>query len=217
MPEIIDKTARLMGPINFGHNVTVGPYCVIGYPYLDEISYHEALMTEDGLSSTQPVFIGNDTALLSHVIIGDGSTLGNNVWCDHFTYIGNMTYIENHVQILYGAKVYHRVKIGEKCWIGGFVCNDSVIEAKSVVLGSLIHKFVEAVEGVPEQAPIIRQGAFVGMNSIIIGGIEVGAGAYVAAGSVLTRTALPGRLYCGSPAKDIGPAPSAFKFNREEI
>ncbi len=217
MKRVIDTTARIMGHVEYGKNVFIGPYSVIGHPYLDERDNEVLLENNEILTATKPVYIGDNTVILSHVVIGEDSTLCKNVWCDHFTYVGSMTYVADDVQIIYGAKIYHRVKIGEKCWIGGFVCNDAVIEPKSIVLGSLVHRFVEAVEGIPEKSPIIREGAFIGMNSMIIGGIEVGKGAYIAAGAILTKSALPGRLYCGSPAKDIGPAPAAFKVNGKGI
>ncbi|MCJ7507583.1 MAG: hypothetical protein MUO85_02480 [candidate division Zixibacteria bacterium] len=114
---------------------------------------------------------------------------------------------------MYGARIYHRVLIGEKAWIGGFICNDAIIESNTVVFGKLVHKFVNAIPGTPEKAPIIRKGAFIGMNAIVIGGIEIGIGSYVAAGAVLTKSTLPGRLYMGNPAKDVGPASSAFKIH----
>jgi acetyltransferase-like isoleucine patch superfamily enzyme len=154
---------------------------------------------------------------MSHVVISEGTVIDDDVWCDHHTYIGCDTRIAQGAQILYGAKVYHRVSIGRGAWIGGFTCNDAIIEDATVVLGQLVHKFRDATVGVPEKSPIIRKSAFVGMNAFIIGGIEVGCGAYIAGGAVLTRSAKPGRLYTGAPAKEVGRAPSGFSFPKNNI
>jgi acetyltransferase-like isoleucine patch superfamily enzyme len=52
------------------------------------------------------------------------------------------------------------------------------------------------------------------MGAIVIGRVTVGRGAYIAAGSVLTHDASPGRLYIGSPAREQGQAPRAFRDAR---
>jgi acetyltransferase-like isoleucine patch superfamily enzyme len=69
---------------------------------------------------------------------------------------------------------------------------------------------VNATRGVPEPSPSIGESAFIGLGAVIIGGVVIGDGAYVAAGSVVTKDASPGRLYMGAPARECGPAPNAF-------
>jgi acetyltransferase-like isoleucine patch superfamily enzyme len=150
-------------------------------------------------------------SLASHVVIGEGTVLGTDVWCDHHTYIGCRTTIGDNVQVLYGARIYHRVTIGRDSWIGGFVCNDAVVEDGAFMLGQLIHRFADVVEGQPEVAPVVRAGAFVGTNALVVGGVEVGERAYIGAGAVLLSDAAPNRLYVGSPARDVGPAPQVFR------
>lgn len=207
---MIDPTVQKIGPTNIGTNTFIGPFCVLGFPCTDSAKRDDA--TNDCNSLSYKILkIGNNCEFLSHNVIGEGTIIGSNVWCDHQCYIGCSTIISDNVEIMYGARIYNRVKIGERAWIGGFVCNDAIIEPKAVVLGKLIHKFTNAREGVPEKAPVVREGAFIGMNAIVIGEIEIGAGAYIGAGSVLTKSALPSRLYIGNPAMDIGPAPNAFQ------
>lgn len=154
--------------------------------------------------------LGANCMLLSHVVVGESTVLEDHVWCDHFVHIGCNSRIGDSVQVMYGAKVYHRVAIGPRAWVAGFICNDALIEADAVVLGQLVHRFAEATEGIPEVAPRIRRGAFVGMNALVVGDVEVGAGAYIAGGAVLIQNAAPGRLYAGVPARDRGPAPPVF-------
>ncbi len=210
---MIDSTVIKMGPVEIGEHTYIGPNCILGFPLSDEITHKDMDLNNNNRPLSNGMKIKDNCTILSNVVIGENSTIESNVWCDHYSYIGCLTKISNKVQIMYGAKIYHRVIIGEKAWIGEFVCNDAVIEPNAIVLGKLVHKFVNAVEGVPEKAPVIREGAFIGMNAVVIGDVEVGAGAYIAAGAVLTEPARPGRLYMGVPAKDSGTAPSAFNIN----
>jgi len=62
----------------------------------------------------------------------------------------------------------------------------------------------------PLQGPIIRKGASVGANSTFLSGIEIGEGAMVAAGAIVTRDVPKEYLAIGAPAK-IKPLPPHFK------
>lgn len=208
----VDKTAVLIGVVTLGSRTYIGPYSVIGFPSTERLSLDDFVEVDSAKLSSEGARIGSDSMLLSHVVVGEGSVFGSGVWCDHYSRIGFSTFIGDKVQIMYNAQIYDRVTIGDEVWVGGFVCNDAIIESRSIMLGSLIHKFTDVIEGTPEKAPIVREGAFVGMGATIIGNVEVGTRAYVSAGSILTRSARAGRLYVGSPAKDVGPAPDPFKI-----
>lgn len=200
---MIDPTTIIYSPVDIDENATIGPFCVIGSP---------AVPPWPAMVPTQ---IKRDVILSSHIVIGSGSCLEKGVNCEPFTYIGNGTRVKQGVQIMYSAKIYDRVVIGEGCWVGGFICNDAVLEKECIVLGRLAHRFVDAEEGVAEVAPIIGARAFVGFGAVIIGDVNIGAGAYVAAGAVVTRSVPMGRLFAGVPARDHGAAPSPFLRWRE--
>jgi acetyltransferase-like isoleucine patch superfamily enzyme len=168
-----------------------------------------------GRPSSTGSLIGPECMLLSHVVIGESTVLEEGVWCDHYTYIGCNSHIGSRAQLMYGARIYHRVTVGARAWIGGFLCNDSIVEPEAVVLGQVVHRFADVTEGVAEAAPRVRRGAFVGMNALVVGNIEVGEGAYVAGGAVLTHSAAPCRLYAGVPARDEGPAPRIFVSRKD--
>ena len=50
----------------------------------------------------------------------------------------------------------------------------------------------------------IKKGAFIGVNSVILGGITIGAGAIVGAGSIVTYDVPDHAVFAGNPAKKIG-------------
>ena len=50
----------------------------------------------------------------------------------------------------------------------------------------------------------VRQGASIGAMAVVLGGVEVGEWALVAAGSVVTHDVAPHALVAGSPARRVG-------------
>ena len=58
-------------------------------------------------------------------------------------------------------------------------------------------------DGQKKHATVIGEGAFVGSNSTLVAPIEIGAGAYVAAGSVITESVPPGTLAIGRSRQTV--------------
>ncbi len=52
-------------------------------------------------------------------------------------------------------------------------------------------------------AIIIKEGAFIGMNSIILPGVTIGKNCIIAAGSVVSKSTEDNTVYGGVPAKFI--------------
>lgn len=50
---------------------------------------------------------------------------------------------------------------------------------------------------------VIKNGVFIGANSIILKGVTIGEKAIVGAGSVVTRSIPDGEIWAGNPAKFI--------------
>jgi acetyltransferase-like isoleucine patch superfamily enzyme len=191
----------MIGKVKCGEDVSIGPHCLIGAQDLAGVSSSTEVVTE----------IGSRSELRSNVVVGCGTKIAGSCWVDHHSYVGCLSMIGKGVQIMYGARIYHRVTIGDGAWIAGFICNDALVDAEAIVMGELIHKFFNAVEGEAEPAPTIGHRVFVGMGAKIIGGIRIGPESYVAAGAIVTRDVPPGRLYAGVPAVDVGKAPSPFR------
>lgn len=204
---MLEPTAVALGPSEVPATAYVGHYSILGAPQaagmFGRTSRGECEKWEPSLGAT----LGDNVVIGHHTIIDDGSVIGPNVWIGSNVRIGHDCRIAADVQIYYCAQIYDRVTIGPGAWVGGFICNDTAIGDHAIVLGTTAHRFVDATVGTPEPAPTIEARAFVGMGAYIIGGITVGAAAYVAAGAILLHDALPGRLYVGNPAREIGEAP----------
>lgn len=100
-----------------------------------------------------------------------------------------------------------KVQIGRDCLIhgdlksrGGIYIGDGVEMVEDVLISSQSHNVdSELFESV--YAPVtIGSNAWLGPRSIVLKGIEVGEGAVIAAGGVLTRNARPWGVYAGVPA-----------------
>ena len=107
-------------------------------------------------------------------------------------------FIENDVSI--GDRV--TIKCGVQIWDGLTIENDVFIGPNATFTNdpfprSKVH---------PEQfaKTIIRKGASIGANATILPGMEIGAGAMVGAGSVITRSVPPNAIAIGNPAKIVG-------------
>jgi len=69
-----------------------------------------------------------------------------------------------------------------------------------------------------DRHPKIRRGVMLGAGAKVLGNIEVGEGAKVAAGSVVTKPVPPHTTVAGVPAKPIGRPTSdtpAYDMNQE--
>jgi acetyltransferase-like isoleucine patch superfamily enzyme len=94
--------------------------------------------------------------------------------------------------VIYRAQICNDVRVGDECVIGGFVGERSVIGRKCRIFGKLVHLQHEPHKGwddddVAEPSPRVEDGAFIGFNAIVAGGITIGERAYVCAGAIVTK------------------------------
>lgn len=103
-----------------------------------------------------------------------------------FITIGDKTYINRRTEI----KCQDKVTIGEKCAISWDV----------VIMDSDYH----SINAKSSIAPVkIGNNVWIGCKSIILKGVNVGDGAIITAGSVVSRDVPPNTLVGGNPAKVI--------------
>jgi acetyltransferase-like isoleucine patch superfamily enzyme len=61
------------------------------------------------------------------------------------------------------------------------------------------------------RGPLLRRFAAVGAGATILPGLEIGEGAHVAAGAVVTRDVAPWSIVAGVPARVMRPVPDEWK------
>ena len=95
-----------------------------------------------------------------------------------------------------------RRTVGDGSVIKGHIGDGARIGARCRVAGDLIHRQLDPSldwddPGSEEAAPIVQDGAFVGWRALVVGGVNIGAGAYVCAGALVTTDVPAGRIASG--------------------
>jgi acetyltransferase-like isoleucine patch superfamily enzyme len=141
------------------------------------------------------------TIIYAGSTIGRGLETGHNVILREENTIGVELRIWNNSTIDYGCRIGDRVKIHCNCYVAQYsVLEDDVFLAPGVTIANDKYPGWEETP-VGLIGPTIRRGAQIGVNVTILPGIEIGAGAVVGAGSVVTRNVEPGVVVVGNPAR----------------
>ncbi len=145
--------------------------------------------------------IGRDSVVEPNVVFGAGVRIGERVIVKAFSHIEGAV-IADGAQIGPYARLRPGADIGEKARVGNFVevkksklgpgakanhltyLGDAEIGANvNVGAGTITCNY----DGFLKHRTIIGEGAFIGSNSALVAPVTIGAGALVAAGSVITR------------------------------
>ncbi|MCG3208468.1 MAG: UDP-2-acetamido-3-amino-2,3-dideoxy-D-glucuronate N-acetyltransferase [Anaerolineae bacterium] len=141
--------------------------------------------------------IGPGTKIWQHVQVREGATLGANcilskgVYVDAGVVIGNNVKIQNYVSIYHGVTIEDGVFCGPHC----VFTNDKVPRAINPD-GSL-----KAAADWIVSPTLVRRGASIGANAVIVCGITIGQWALVGAGAVVTKDVPDYGIVLGNPAR----------------
>jgi acetyltransferase-like isoleucine patch superfamily enzyme len=123
--------------------------------------------------------------------------------------IGDESKIGTFVEIQRGARIGRRVKVSSHTFIcEGVEIEDHVFVGHGVTF--INDRYPRAVTGSGELQTgrdwtviptVVRRGASIGSGSTILCGVEIGEGAIVGAGSVVTRSVPAGTIVAGNPAE----------------
>jgi acetyltransferase-like isoleucine patch superfamily enzyme len=155
--------------------------------------------------------IGDRARIRSGSVLYAGSTIGADLNIGHSVVIREENAIGDRVSIWgnstidYGCRIGCDVKIHTGVYVAQFtVIEDGVFIAPGVVLANDPHPGCERAKDCM-RGPTIRHGARIGVNATILPFVEIGAGALVGAGAVVTRSVPPGMVVVGNPARVVRP------------
>ena len=142
---------------------------------------------------TQTDFYSHDSA-----IIDDGCTIGSGTKIWHFSHIMPDCTIGNNCNIGQNVVVSPKVILGNNVKVQnnvsiytGVICEDDVFLGPSMVFTNVINPRSAVIRRDQYLETIVRKGASIGANSTIVCGNNIGAYAFVGAGTVVTKEILP--------------------------
>ncbi|MFT4247161.1 MAG: bifunctional UDP-N-acetylglucosamine diphosphorylase/glucosamine-1-phosphate N-acetyltransferase GlmU [Pseudomonas sp.] len=163
----LDVDVILEGEVALADGVSIGPFTRLKDVRLGPGTEVRAHCDLEGVVTEGAVQVGPFARLRPGTVLADGVHIGNFVETKKTTMgVGSKA---NHLSYLGDAVVGSKVNIGA----GTITCN---------------------YDGVNKSQTTIGDGAFVGSNSSLVAPVEVGAGATLGAGTVLTRNAPEDRL-----------------------
>jgi UDP-2-acetamido-3-amino-2,3-dideoxy-glucuronate N-acetyltransferase len=133
--------------------------------------------------------IGDGTNIWQFCVVLPGAVIGNNCNINFNVFIENDVRIGDNVTVKPGVQIWDGLYIEDNVFIGPNVTftNDSSPRSKQYP-----ENFLETR---------IMQGASIGANSTILGGVSIGKFSMIGAGSVVTKNIADHTLWYGNPAK----------------
>lgn len=203
----IHKSAKLYGSSAVGENSVVLENVILGYPQrdimADIVRAHIEIEEHDFSGSVigKNAYIRAGTTIFSNVSAGDNFKTGHNAMIRENTVIGNNVLIGTNVIIDGNILIGNNVSIQGNVYIPTHVkIEDNVFIGPCAVLAN--DKYPIRGEYHPD-GPVLRKGASIGANATLIPGVEIGEGAVIAAGALVTKDIPPWKLAVGCPAKII--------------
>jgi len=163
---------------------------------------------------SKPPQIGKNALLRSNTVIYNDVEIGNDFQTGHGVLVREKTKIGDKVLIGTNSVIEGHADIGSKISIQSnvYIPKNSYIEDKVFIgpCACFTNDRYPLRTDYELKGPVINKGASIGANSTFLSGIEVGEGAMVAAGAIVTRDIPPYYLAIGAPAK-MKPLPKHFK------
>lgn len=151
------------------------------------MNIHPTAIVDDGATIGASSRIWHWVHVCGRAVIGEGCSLGQNV------FVGNQVSIGDRVKIQNNVSVYDNVTLEDDVFCGPSVVFTNVYNPRA------------AIERKNEyRDTVIRQGATLGANSTIVCGVTVGQYAFIGAGAVVNKTVPDYALMVGVPARQIG-------------
>lgn len=184
-----------------GENCTVHDGAVVGLKYREgcrKVRIGDNAVIRSYTVIYADVVIGNDFKTGHHVVIRENTRIGNRV------VVGTGTVIDGDVEIGDRVKIETRVYVPTHTKIGS-----DVFIGPGVVMTN--DKYPQRLRDQYEPVgPVIEDSVSIGANSVILPGVRIGEGSFVAAGTVVAKNVPPWSLVMG-PAGEIRDLPEKLR------
>ena len=185
----------IFGTNAIGKNTILSENVTLGFPSREHMGKEEFPGTTIGANGV----IRSGTILYADVVAGNNFSTGHNVMIREKTTIGDGVSIGTNTIIEGNTIIGNNVSLQSLVYIPtGVVIEDDVFIGPNAVLTNDPYP---PHGGDNLKGPVIRKGASIGANATILPGVEIGEGALVAAGAVVTHDVPPRTLAVGNPAR----------------
>lgn len=175
-----------------GEGCVVQPGVVLGLRYREGCG---------ALRTGRNVTLRTGSIIYGDVVMGDYCQTGHNVMIRERTTLGNHVVVGTNTVIDGNVEIGDFVKIESACYIPTHVkIGSRVFFGPGVVLTNDRFPLKDRDNYRPE-GPVIEDGVTLGAAVVVMPGVRIGAGAFVAAGAVVTRDVEPGTLVKGVPGR----------------
>ncbi len=148
---------------------------------------HETAVIDPGCKIGKGTKIWHFTHVMKDCEIGENCNIGQNVVVSPGVVLGRNVKVQNNVSIYTGV-----------------ICEDDVFLGPSMVFTNVINPRSHILRRDQYQKTMVRRGATIGANATIVCGNEIGAFAFIGAGSVVTKSVAPYALVVGNPGRQVG-------------
>jgi acetyltransferase-like isoleucine patch superfamily enzyme len=208
-----------------GNNVTIYPKISIGDgchifdgAVIGRLPMSTGITTLPLTSEYSPVRIGPGCVIGCNSVLYTNVTLGERVLIGDLSAVREGTVLEDEVLIGQGTTIHRDLRIGKRtrisywCHLGAIIEEDVfVATGVSAVNDNGIYLSRFGLQEVRIQSPIIRRFAVIGLSAVLVPGVEIGEGAFVAAGAVVTKDVPPWTMVAGVPARHFRDIPTDWK------
>lgn len=132
--------------------------------------------------------VGEGTTIWQHCVLLKGARIGRNCNINYNVFVENDVVVGDNVTIKSGVQLWDGIRIEDNVFVGPNVTftNDMLPRSKRRPEAFLVTQ--------------VKEGASIGANATIMGGLTIGCYAMIGAGSVLTRDVPDYTLWYGNPA-----------------
>jgi acetyltransferase-like isoleucine patch superfamily enzyme len=196
---MIHESVKIYGVTKIGKNPVIMENVILGYPTSNLLRSDWRRGGFKGATIGDNAIIRSGTIIYCDVEIGNNFVTGHNVVIRERTKIGDNVLVGTNTVIEGSTEIGDNVSIQSNVFIPiNTVIEDLVFIGPNAVLTNDKYPVRKDYE---LEGPVVRKGATIGANSVILPSVEIGEGAFVAAGAVVTKDVPPWMLAVGSPAK----------------
>jgi acetyltransferase-like isoleucine patch superfamily enzyme len=226
----IEASSSVAPGVHLGNNVTIyggvvvhPNCCVMDGAVLGRIAIGNSTTTRPLDPSPKPLEIGAGSIIGCNTVLYAGSTIGQNVLIADLSSLREGCVVDDGAVIGRGVMVLYDCRIGKGARIqdqahlvGNLTIEEHVFIGMGVMTAndSAVYRSRFGLVPASIEGPLIRRYAVIGTGATVLPGVEIGEGAMVRAGSVVTRDVAPWTFVSGAPARFVKDVPAAW---REEI